>query len=156
MQPMKVILRSLNNVQEKMCMSLNLVCNLDQNEEDEVVEERDIHFEPIISLPEVEVTTGEEDELEIYRQRSMLYRFDGQWKERGVGEMKILKNKETGVYRLLLRREQIHKVVCNHLLSADMNFNFMESSERALCWFANDFSEEPRVEQFALKFKVCC
>lgn len=121
-----------------------------------MVEERDIHFEPIISLPEVEVTTGEEDEVEIYKQRSMLYRFDGQWKERGVGEMKILKNKETGVYRLLLRREQIHKVVCNHLLTADMNFKFMESSERALCWFANDFSEEPKVEQFALKFKVWC
>ena len=59
-----------------------------------------IHFEPIVQLPEsVDLKTGEEDEEEIYRQRVKLYRYDDNaWKERGIGEMKILKNSSTGMY----------------------------------------------------------
>ena len=50
-----------------------------------------------MQLEEVEVKTGEEDEVAIYSQRSKLFRFtDGQWKERGIGEMKILKHNKTG------------------------------------------------------------
>ena len=64
----------------------------------------DIHFEPIVQLPEVtDLKTGEEDEAVVFRHRAKLYRFDGatsQWKERGVGEMKILKNLDTGMQRL--------------------------------------------------------
>ena len=48
-------------------------------------------------LEEVEVKTGEEEETAIYSQRSKLFRFtDGQWKERGIGDMKILKHNSTG------------------------------------------------------------
>jgi len=59
-----------------------------------------IHFEPIVQLPEsVDLKTGEEDEEEIFRQRAKLYRYDDTaWKERGTGEMKILKNPVTGLY----------------------------------------------------------
>lgn len=57
-----------------------------------------IHFEPIVQLPEcVDLKTGEEDEEEIFRQRAKLYRFEvSEWKERGVGDLKILKSKITG------------------------------------------------------------
>lgn len=57
-----------------------------------------IHFEPIVQLPEcVDLKTGEEDEDEMFRQRAKIYRYEGtEWKERGVGDMKILKNKLTG------------------------------------------------------------
>ena len=63
-----------------------------------------IHFEPIVQLPEcVDLKTGEEDEEEMFRQRAKLYRFEvSEWKERGVGEMKIMKNKSSGNYRLIL------------------------------------------------------
>ena len=41
------------------------------------------------------IATGEEDEDEIYSQRSKLYRFrDGEWKERGIGNAKLLQHKD--------------------------------------------------------------
>ena len=62
------------------------------------MQNEDIHFEPIVHLEEVEVKTGEEEETAIYSQRSKLFRFtDGQWKERGIGDMRILKHNSTGV-----------------------------------------------------------
>jgi len=72
----------------------------DEGQEDDGYSADSIHFEPIVQLPEnVDLKTGEEDEEEIYRQRAKLYRFDDNaWKERGTGEMKILKNQLTGLY----------------------------------------------------------
>jgi len=63
--------------------------------------EPDIYFEPIVKLPEItNLTTGEEDEDMVYKDRVKLYRFSGdQWKERGDGELKILKNRDTGAKR---------------------------------------------------------
>ena len=60
-----------------------------------------IHFEPIIPLPEkVEVKTGEEDEEATFCHRAKLLRLtDGEWKERGVGDVKVLKHKTTGKFR---------------------------------------------------------
>jgi len=48
---------------------------------------------------------GEEDEDAVFSQRSKLFRFDkdtSAWKEKGIGEMKILKHKTTGGYSLIL------------------------------------------------------
>ena len=61
-----------------------------------------------------------------------------------------------GKFRLLLRREQVLKIACNHYLTLDINLKPMNTSETAWCWFANDFSEgtEGQMEQFAVKFKV--
>lgn len=43
--------------------------------------------------------TGEEEEREVFRERGKLYRFDnGQWKERGTGDMKILKHEVNGKF----------------------------------------------------------
>ena len=52
----------------------------------------DPYYPPIVSLPEVDVPTGEDDEEEIFKIRSKLYRFDSQeeppeWKERGTGNV---------------------------------------------------------------------
>lgn len=54
-----------------------------------------------------------------------------------------------------MRREQIHKVVCNHLISGEMTLTPFSTSESAVCWYASDFSEggEPKQEQFACRFK---
>ncbi len=79
-------------------------------------EERDIHFEPITKLPEkVDLQTGEEDEKVLFCSRSKLYRFDKEskaWKDRGVGDVKILSNNKTGRFRVIMRREQVLKVRC--------------------------------------------
>lgn len=39
-------------------------------------QEHDPHFEPIVSLPLVEVQTNEEDEEELVKIRARLYRYD--------------------------------------------------------------------------------
>lgn len=72
----------------------------DESTDNEEAEDEgdNIHFEPIVQLPDyIDVKTGEEDEEEMFRQRAKLYRWDGvEWKERGVGDMKILKSNITG------------------------------------------------------------
>ena len=63
------------------------------------------------------VDTGEEDEEEMYSQRSKLFRMkDGEWKERGTGLAKLLKHKKTGAVRFLLRQEKTMKIVGNHVV----------------------------------------
>ena len=66
-------------------------------------------FEPIIPLPdEVVVQTGEENERVLFQERCKLYRFtEGQWKERGIGDIKILFSSERGQARIVMRREQV-------------------------------------------------
>jgi hypothetical protein len=62
-----------------------------------------IILQPVIPLPEVvPVVTGEEQEEVLYCQRAKLYRFvDGEWKERGIGDFKILRHKTDKSIRYL-------------------------------------------------------
>lgn len=82
--------------------------NEDDGDGDEEPESNDPHFEPIIPLPDiVEVRTGEEDEEIIFSHRAKLFRFESstkEWKEKGVGDIKILHQREKNTYRILLRR----------------------------------------------------
>ncbi|KAJ8415155.1 hypothetical protein AAFF_G00008530 [Aldrovandia affinis] len=119
----------------------------------------DIQFEPVVQMPDkVDLVTGEEDEEVLYSQRIKLFRFDadiGQWKERGVGILKILKNSQNGKLRVLMRREQVFKVCANHLITTTMNLKPLSGSDRAWMWLANDFSDgDTRLEQLAAKFKT--
>ncbi|CAG4963166.1 unnamed protein product [Parnassius apollo] len=114
-------------------------------------------FKPIIPLPaEVKVTTGEEDEVVIFNARAKLFRFvDKQWKERGLGEMKLLQHKITGKVRVLMRREQIHKVCANHIILPEMELKPMKNETKAYFWVANDFAEETVIlEKFCVRFKT--
>jgi Ran-binding protein 1 len=70
----------------------------------------------------VPVVTGEEEEDTIVKFRSKIYRWKGEWKERGVGEMKFLKHKTTGLIRILVRAEKTHKCVMNHLIQTKQIF----------------------------------
>lgn len=79
-----------------------------------------------------------------------------QWKERGVGEFKILHHPANGTYRLLLRREQIHKLVLNMALTADVQINPMKQSDKAFVWVAQNFAEEQvngELESLSVRFK---
>ncbi|MGH0135132.1 UNVERIFIED_CONTAM: hypothetical protein FKN15_032411 [Acipenser sinensis] len=136
--------------------------SLEQQEEDDIYktdENDDIQFEPVVPLPEkVDLVTGEEDEDVLYSQRVKLFRFDldiGQWKERGVGTLKLLKNKTNGRLRVLMRREQVLKVCANHWITTTMNLKPLSGSDRAWMWLANDFSDgDAKLEQLAAKFKM--
>ncbi|XP_076322044.1 E3 SUMO-protein ligase RanBP2-like [Tachypleus tridentatus] len=130
-----------------------------EQDDTQVVPSQEIHFEPAIPLPKlVETKTGEEEELPVFCQRAKLYRFDKnvqQWKERGVGDFKILKHKNQCRFRLILRRQQVHKIACNHYITADMELKPMPTSENAVCWTAIDFADEqPVSELLAVRFKT--
>lgn len=113
-------------------------------------------FVPIIPLPdEVAVTTGEEGEITLFSMKAKLFRFTNkEWKERGVGEVKLLKNKE-GKVRLLMRRDQVFKICANHMLARDMELTPMKNNSKAWVWVANDFAdEEVRLEKLCIRFKT--
>ncbi|KAL0963548.1 hypothetical protein UPYG_G00307810 [Umbra pygmaea] len=130
----------------------------EEGSDEEEASDVDIHFEPIVSLPEVETKSGEEDEEILFKERTKLYRWDrdlGQWKERGVGDIKILFHPEKRFYRVLMRREQVLKVCANHTISQNMELKPMNTSNQALVWTATDYAEgEGKVEQLAAKFKT--
>nr|XP_044629045.1 E3 SUMO-protein ligase RanBP2 isoform X5 [Equus asinus] len=126
--------------------------------DEEVVHNEDIHFEPIVSLPEVEVKSGEEDEEVLFKERAKLYRWDrdvSQWKERGVGDIKILWHTMKNYYRILMRRDQVFKVCANHVITKTMELKPLNVSNNALVWTASDYADgEAKVEQLAVRFKT--
>ncbi|KAM8703533.1 hypothetical protein ACLKA7_008195 [Drosophila subpalustris] len=116
-------------------------------------------FQGIIPLPdEVEVRTGEEDEVIKFTHRAKLFRHvDKEWKERGIGDIKILKNQSTGCTRILMRREQTHKICANHKITAGMTLTTPEQDKdaKSLLWAANDFADEKlQLEKFLVRFKL--
>ena len=121
--------------------------------------EVDVDFKPLVSLPDTyQVSTGQESEEQSFCERAKLYRYDPnskQWKERGIGNMTIMKNPESGKSRLVMRREQVLKLCCNHVILPTMQLNPMLAAGNAWRWFTPcDFSEEePKAEQFAIRFK---
>lgn len=106
--------------------------------------------------------TGEENEDVFWSQRSKLYRWatdtdgSGVWKERGLGESKLLRHKETGKIRFLLRQEKTFKVVANHYVWQTNNMCKLTpnvGSDKIWVWTAqNTLEDETKVEQLALKF----
>ena len=68
-------------------------------------QESTAEFTPVVQLDEVEVKTHEEDEDVDFKIRAKLFRFSEtllnkgsgkkEWIERGVGEVKLLKHRET-------------------------------------------------------------
>merc|ERR1719378_1843093 len=87
-------------------------------------EEAQVEFEPLVKLEEVKVTSGEEEEEVVFKMRAKLFRWESDswekevkmWKERGTGDIKFLKHKETGKYRCLMRREKTMKICANFVM----------------------------------------
>ena len=81
-------------------------------------EEADVHFEPVVRLTEkVDTKTNEEAEEQSFKMRAKLFKFDRdsrEWKERGTGDVRLLKHKENGKTRLVMRRDKTLKVCANH------------------------------------------
>lgn len=65
----------------------------------------------------VEVKTNEESEEQLFKMRAKLFKFvkeSSEWKERGTGDVRLLKHKENGKTRLVMRRDKTLKVCANH------------------------------------------
>ncbi|RHZ85854.1 hypothetical protein Glove_59g73 [Diversispora epigaea] len=78
-------------------------------------------------LQKQEVLTGEEDEIAQHIARAKLYWMDGQWKERGVGTLRLnySKNNET-VPRLVMRADNVLRVILNIALFTGMHVEKQE------------------------------
>ncbi|KAA3679040.1 E3 SUMO-protein ligase RanBP2 [Paragonimus westermani] len=119
----------------------------DDQDTDEVeqVDEEKLNFKPVLSIMPAKVTvcTGEENEEVIFCERAKLYRWgSGMWRERGVGELKLLRTPSTGAVRCLMRRDHVLKVCCNHPVTVGMQLKPMGSTDgRAWTWWAIDFTE---------------
>ena len=130
-----------------------------EREEPNMEEETDIDFKPIVSLPLVKnQATGEEGELVKFSSRAKLFRFDPaskEWKERGLGEIKLLYNPSSCKSRVVMRREQVHKLCANHFILPNMKLKANTTSNRSLLWYTHaDVSDgEAKAVQLAVRFK---
>lgn len=111
---------------------------------------------PIVKLQEVTITTGEENEDVLLDLRAKLYRFDkegNQWKERGVGTVKLLKHKETGKVRLVMRQSKTLKICANHLVLPSISLQEHHGNDKSCVWHAADYADgELKEETFAIRF----
>lgn len=90
---------------------------------------------------QIDVKTGEEDEEVLYTHRAKLYRFvDNEWKERGLGDIKILRHYESRKLRVVMRREQVLKLCLNHFLTPEIDYR--KKDDKSFHFAVNDFSEE--------------
>jgi len=127
-------------------------------EDDDAEKEVDVHFEPVVHLTEkVDTRTNEESEEATFKMRAKLFRFDRdsrEWKERGTGEVRLLKHKENGRTRLVMRRDKTLKVCANHYVVPDMKLSPNVGSDRSWVWNASaDVSEgEPEAQTLAIRF----
>ncbi|PGH19441.1 hypothetical protein AJ80_03942 [Polytolypa hystricis UAMH7299] len=125
---------------------------------DDVEAEVDVDFEPVVRLTEtVETKTNEELEEQVFKMRAKLFKFDREtreWKERGTGDVRLLKHKENQKTRLVMRRDKTLKVCANHYIVPDMKLSPNVGSDRSWVWnAAADVSEgEPEAQTLAIRF----
>ncbi|KAM3423447.1 hypothetical protein BST61_g878 [Cercospora zeina] len=130
----------------------------DEDDDKADEEEADAHFEPVVHLTEkVETKTNEEAEEQTFKMRAKLFKFDREsreWKERGTGDVRLLKHKENGKTRLVMRRDKTLKVCANHYIVPDMKLSPNVGSDRSWVWnAAADVSEgEPEACTLAIRF----
>lgn len=120
-------------------------------------EEPDVHFEPLVKLEKVEVKTNEENEEAVFKIRAKLFKFHPEakeWKERGTGDVKFLKHKDTGKIRLLMRRDKTLKVCANHVIAPEYNLKPNVGSDRSWVYSVTaDVSESvPEAQTLAIRF----
>merc|ERR1719491_1855003 len=120
-------------------------------------------FEPVVKLEEVETKNGEEEEEVVYSSRSKLFIFGEtlldvgtgkkSWRERGIGEARILRHREHQRLRFLMRQEKTMKVIANHALDPRIKLEPNAGSDRSWVWSCYDFADGELEEKvFALRF----
>jgi len=131
------------------------------NHDDSIISNPDPYFPPIVSLPEVQVNTGEDDEKEIFKLRARLYRYahecdPPEWKERGTGDIKILKHKVNNTCRIVMRREKTMRLCANHSLRPYMELLKHSANEMAWVWktYADFADEVKKPETLAVRFNT--
>merc|ERR1719427_1082228 len=106
---------------------------------------------------------GGEIETILFQIRAKLFLYDREkkeWKDRGVGNVKLTQNQQNYKPRLVMHRDQVLKVCLNQFVSYKdaIKLADMQGSEKAVTWVNQDFSDEEKPEgdllQLALRFKT--
>ena len=109
----------------------------------------------VCELPKEIVKSGEEDEDLIFKIRAKLYRWrSNEWKERGTGDVKILRHKTDKRIRMILRQDKTLKIVANFIISPNplCELKPHQGSEKMFFFVAYDCSdEEPAMEKYVIK-----
>ena len=104
--------------------------------DDEAVDDSQLIL-PDVQFGEVELTKGTEQEEVLVELRTKMYVFfvedkygdevrRNMWKQRGLGNVQILKHKVTGAYRILMRQEGTLKITCNAPLKRGLGEGYAE------------------------------
>ena len=109
-------------------------------------------------LPDVKLASGTEGEECIYKERIKLFRFrDNQWKERGIGFAKLLRNTAEKKIRFVMRQEKTLKPCGNFMITEkpSCELKAMPNTDKQLMWVCHDFSDEVegQLEKLCAKFK---
>jgi len=129
----------------------------EEDDANEAEREANVEFQPLVHLEKQEMKTNEEDEEELYSHRAKLYRFDienSEWKERGLGDVRLMKHKTTQMVRILMRREKVLKVCLNHYPVPMFSLTPALGSDKAWTWNCPlDYTEDPPTHEiFAIRF----
>ncbi|KAI1644335.1 hypothetical protein F4815DRAFT_453324 [Daldinia loculata] len=131
------------------------------DEEEVAPDSEDVHFEPVHKLTEkIKTVTHEESEEEIFNMRCKMFKFTqdaegkGEWKERGTGPLRLLKHKENGKIRLVMRRDKTLKVCANHYITPEMTIAPMSTSDRAWLWNVGADVSEGEPEAITVSVRV--
>ncbi|GAB1219622.1 hypothetical protein ENUP19_0040G0009 [Entamoeba nuttalli] len=103
--------------------------------EDDPEAEADIYFKPIIELKEIEQKEMEEEI--VFKERGICVRYDTineEFKERGRGEIEILKHPKTKLSRVILIRDQIFKLACDHYILPYIKIKEFPNNRRAIIY----------------------
>ena len=129
-------------------------------DEEDVEAECTKEFKPVVKLEIVEDDserkTGEEDEDVMFEAKVKAYRFtDGEWRERGLGPIKLLEHKDSKKIRVLMRRDKTLKICANFYVQQESKVSEHAASEKA-CVFTtvdcSDGDERPELYNMCIKF----
>ncbi|XP_050233867.1 nuclear pore complex protein NUP50A-like [Mercurialis annua] len=107
------------------------------------------------SMQEVSVETGEENEKLVFSADSVLFEFfNGGWKERGKGELRVnVSTAGTERARLLMRARGNYRLILNASLYPDMKLANMDKRGVTFACMNSTGETKDGLSTFALKFK---
>lgn len=129
--------------------------------EDEAADEEEpkVNFKPVAQLASEKIgnaQTGEEDEEVLYTKRTKLMLFDPSNKEqpyvnKGLGDVKVLKNKESNKARILIRADGGLRVLLNTSVNKDVQYDTIGNGSMVR---VPTVKEDKSIETFILKVKT--
>lgn len=130
-----------------------------EKKDDDKVEEHEVegNFAPVVQMNEKqEIQSGEENEETKFTIRAKLMEFDASnstnpYVNKGLGELKVLRNKETSKSRIIIRADGSLRVLLNTLLSKDISYSSMGNGSLVRIPV---FSGENKIETYVVKVKT--